>query len=69
MVKGYFTSEARKLRCNTITLDDWENFVRHPNSKRLLELTRDMPPTDPPGLAGSSGSYPNQLTLVSQFNY
>ena len=36
MVKGYFPSEAIKLTCNTITLDDWENFFCYPNSITLL---------------------------------
>ena len=62
--KEEFTSEANKLRCNTITLDDWENFICYPNRKRLLESTREMSSNPSTGLAGSSGSSSTQLTPV-----
>ena len=35
-VKRCFPSEERELRCNTITLDAWEEFIRDPNSTTML---------------------------------
>ena len=35
-VKGEFTSEARELRCKTITFDDWQDFIRDRNSTRMM---------------------------------
>ena len=67
MNKGDFTSEVRKLRWNTITLEDSENFIYHENSKILLKSTGDMPPNNLPGLSGSSGSYSKQLTPFEYF--
>ena len=67
MVKGDFPSEERKLRCKTITLDDWENFIRYPHNTRFLESNGDMPPNSPPALAGSSGISLHQLTSIESF--
>ena len=53
-VKAHFPYETRELRHNTITLGDWEDFIRDPNSTRLIEPTVDKPSNPVPGLAGSS---------------
>ena len=63
----YFSSEARELHHNDITLDDWEDFIRDPNSTRFLDSTEDTPSSPPSGLAGSSGSCSHQLTPLESF--
>ena len=35
-LKGYFPSEAKKLRHNTITIESWDNFACDPDSAKLL---------------------------------
>ena len=40
--KGDFPSDPRYLRCKNITIDNWEDFIRDPASKRYLESTRNI---------------------------
>ena len=49
--KGDFTSDPRNLRYNNITIDDWEDFIRDPASKRCLESTGDITSNPPPGFS------------------
>ena len=65
--KGNWPLDAKDLRYNDISIDDWENFIRDPTSTRMLIAAGDIASNPPPGFAGSSKSSSNQLTLAESF--
>ena len=62
-----FPSDPRELRHNTITIEDWEYFIRDPNITRLLKSTGDMSSNPLFRVARSPGSSSHQLTPFESF--
>ena len=65
--KGDWPAGASELRYNTISIDDWEDFIHNPTSTRMLAETGNTTSNPPPGFAGSSKASSRQLTPVESF--